>query len=537
MNNTGGGGPAQPLNGQFGRRGTGALAIGDAMLKGFMQGHKVKEQRKQAQAEAMYNSAQAAIGAARDQYQQKIDSGEAKPNDEKDPAFIAYKGTTDTALAGISSIMIPDKTQKGKKSASGGSGSTGGKDKKQASAGFSNIRDFLAANQHIVPQLALMTMQARPLGQTQQGKEQNVKLQEQQQEVQSKQQAAADSNMVALYGSLDEKQQAILPPEVKKQVFDVDPETGVKPIDAAKGRIEQRERESGRGTPKEYSSPDGSRRGWYVPGRQPEGWNATAGSAAPKAGSDAEAEDKFLKEKFGVTRENATTEQLTAARQQARADKTLQTATTSTSSTTPQGDRKTTATRKATPVAIQPPPAASRQASPASAGISKPPTAKASPTGQGAQGIGRPPQAGKTAKAGITPPPGGKQTALTASVTRQATQKQKEGYRKAENQYKADLAAADKAFAAAQKTAATGDPSILEAAQQAKDAAYTRAKKFLDGAKQSVAEEYDSAVKSIGGTTGGQQQGTIAIQAPDGNTYTFPDQKSADAFKQAAGIK
>ena len=36
---------------------------------------------------------------------------------------------------------------------------------------------------------------------------------------------------------------------------------------------------------------------------------------------------------------------------------------------------------------------------------------------------------------------------------------------------------------------------------------------------------------------GNQPQGAITVNAPNGKTYTFKDQQSADAFKQKAGIK
>ena len=98
---------------------------------------------------------------------------------------------------------------------------------------------------------------------------------------------------------------------------------------------------------------------------------------------------------------------------------------------------------------------------------------------------------------------------------------QQEGYRKAETQYKKDIDAADKAFAAAQKTAATtGDQSIIATAQKVKDAQYEMAKTMLQGAKQSVAQEYDAAVKSIGGTTG---QGATENNPPQGATARVKD--------------
>ncbi len=119
----------------------------------------------------------------------------------------------------------------------------------------------------------------------------------------------------------------------------------------------------------------------------------------------------------------------------------------------------------------------------------------------------------------MSPPPtsaavagagGGKQTALTAYVTRQAGKAQQEGYRKAETAYSTALTNADTKFAAAQKAAsASGDPSILATAQAAHDRAIKRAELDLEEAKSSVATEYDAAVKSIGGTPGAQAGGNL----------------------------
>jgi hypothetical protein len=350
--------------------------------------------------------------------------------------------------------------------------------------------------------------------------------------------------MFAMYGNLTEEQKKTLPPEVRKQVFDPDPKTGIVPIDAAKNRIELREREAGRGTPREYTSPDGSRRDWFVPGRQPEGWNATAGtSGQPKEGSVEAFTTNALKG-WGI---DANTPPATKAAAEKFAHdwwgwRQAQTSSSTSGSTVdPQGNRTTTnaTTRGAKePQAkdyglpdtfkmqqgIQPPPTGSQQAPAASGGITKPPTAKAATTGQGKQGITPPPQSPKTAKAGMSPPPtsaavagagGGKQTALKASVTRQAVQKQQDGYGKAEAAYKKTVDDADKAFATAQaKAAQTGDPSILATAQAVRDRDKEQAVIDLEKAKERVAKEYDAAVKSIGGTPGSQSQSSTDNPPP-----------------------
>ena len=102
---------------------------------------------------------------------------------------------------------------------------------------------------------------------------------------------------------------------------------------------------------------------------------------------------------------------------------------------------------------------------------------------------------------------------------------QQQGYQKAETAYSKAIADADKAFAAAQKTAASsGDQSILATAQAAKDRAYARATLDREDAKAAVATENDAAVKSSGGTPGSQQQtyGYVAADA-QGNQYGSND--------------
>jgi hypothetical protein len=53
--------------------------------------------------------------------------------------------------------------------------------------------------------------------------------------------------------------------------------------------------------------------------------------------------------------------------------------------------------------------------------------------------------------------------------------------------------------------------------------------------QQLIQNRENAIVGSPSGATGAA--GTISVQAPDGNTYTFPTQQAADAFKQAAGIQ
>lgn len=507
--------PAGPLPGQFGRKGTGALAIGDSLLKGFMAGHQAKEQKKQAEAQATINAADAASEAAYQQYQDALTKAGGNVNDPA--AQAAYQSYTQTFQAGKQAkakFVIPEKTQKGKKSAGDSDPvkSPDGK-KKQASAGFNNIKDFFEANPHIVPQIALMTMQPKPQGLAPQSQEtvQNLEAtrlanQKNQTLLQNEQ---TYQNGFSAYAHLSPDEVAALPTDAKK---------GYETWQNARAALAPMKYT---GATRLYELGNG-KKAWlypeeasmYYPEAQP------VDTSAPKAGSPAELEDKYLKS-IGVTRADATLEQLTAATQYAKSANTVGSTTTSTSTTDTSGNRTTTTTRTPTPGKLGPPPQSASPKAKSGAGITAPPSA----------GSGK-----ASAKGGMTPPPGvTKETWQRQQVTRQAVQKQQEGYRRAESNYTKALQAADKAYDQAMKPTANYTPDPV-AAQAEKDRAYDRADAILRLDKISVAAEYDAAVRSLGGTPG-SQSAPIAVAAPDGNTYTFPDQASADRFKQAAGIQ
>ena len=529
--------PAQPLQGEFGRKGTGALAIGDSLLKGFMLGHEQKEQRKQAQAQATINAADAAANAAYDQYQTALTNAGGKADDPKaQAAYQEYVKAFQAGKQAKAQFVIPEKTQKGKKAAADTDPVKSPDDKKKknpVSAGFNNIKDFFEANPHIIPQLALVTMQPKPQGLSAGGQEQVQNLESQKlanQETQQKQQDLQTySAGRAIYDQLT-------PDQIQEGMKDPKWATAYQAYDAAKARLtpmrdESKDRVWTNGTdfislPIGQAPPPGAGYKPYEKTPTNESQTNMYYDAAARA--------------WGTTRDKLTVQQLEyvdAMRARTKAQSSGQT-TYSYSTVDPQGNRSTVTRKISEPVpkpsgvtdlpasvfqqGIQPPPGGSQASPAASGGITPPPTASAAPTGKGKQGITAPPQGSKTAKAGITPPPGKKETALTASVTRQAVTKQQEGYRKAETAYTKALADADKAFAAAQKTAAsTGDQSILQTAQAAKDRAYARAKLDLLDAKDSVAKEYDTAVKSIGGTPGGQDN--TADNPPPGASARVKD--------------
>jgi hypothetical protein len=512
------------LQGNVLGKGTGALAIGDSLLKGFMLGHQMKEQRKQQQAETAIAAADAAAEGAYQKYQQNLQNLGPQPaqNDPKyaqwkqqaDGFYSDYQGVFNQAKQEKAKYILPDKTQKGKKTAaesgsSTGATGTGGKEKKPASAGFNNIKDFFEANPHIVPQIALLAMQPKPQGLSPQGQEQVQNLESQKLANQQQQAAVADTQrrqaaqkIYDQYSGLNEQEFAALPPETQRM------------FNSAKNVLFPPRTT---GATYLYQKPDGSITRTY-PGSEPAGSIPYVPGRDVKPGTPGFYLEQAAKES-GKSVNDLSTDEINAAMAKYKAAQVPQTTTTSTSSTTPQGVHESTTTRKASPGGIQRPPTGSQQASPSTGGMTRPPTAQAAPTGQGKQGVQPPPQAAKTAKGGMAPPPisaavagagGGKQTALTAAVTRQAVQKQQEGYGKAEAAYKKTVDDADKAFAAAQKTAATsGDPSILATAQAVRDRDKAQAVIDLEKAKGRVKREFDAAVKSIGGTPGDEGGGSL----------------------------
>jgi hypothetical protein len=486
--------PAQPLAGEFGKKGTGALAIGDSLLKGFMLGHQQKEQKKAAQAQATINAADASANAAYEQYQQALTKAGGNQNDPSaQAAYQAYQTAFQAGKQAKAQFVIPDKTQKGKKNATDTDPAKSPDDKKKknpASAGFNNIKDFFDANPHIVPQIALLTMQPKPPGLSPQGQEQVQNLETNRLANEQKQRQLQNEKTYqdgfTTFSHLSPGEIASLPPDVKK---------GYAAWQNARAALTPMKFS---GTAKLYDVGNGKKAylypeeaAQYYPNAQP------VDTSAAKPGTPG----FFLKKKadeLGKDVNDLSTQDIEAANGEYRSSLTPSTATTSTSTTNPQGDRTTVTTRSAKP-----------------GGYSKPPTAGASPSGQRTQGVGQPPQVGKTAqtaqtgaRGGYSQPPKGKETALTASVTRQATKAQQEGYKKAETAHSAALTKADNDYRTAVKQAAD-DPDALKRAQAARDRAVTRAELDLEDAKAGVAKEYDAAVKSIGGTPGSETTGSL----------------------------
>lgn len=158
--------PSGPLAGQFGKKGTGALAIGDAIFKGVMLGHAEKEKRKAEQAEATISAADKATDAAYSQYQDALTKAGGNVNDAKaKAAYDAYLGVFNQSKQAKAQFVIPDKGKGGQKV--GGQSKDG---KKQGPLG--GIKEFFEANPHIVPQIALLAMQPKAPGLSQEAKTQ-----------------------------------------------------------------------------------------------------------------------------------------------------------------------------------------------------------------------------------------------------------------------------------------------------------------------------------------------------------------------------
>ena len=149
MNNTGGGGPAQPLQGNFGKKGTGTLAIGDAMLKGWVQGRKVKAERENAKAEASLGAMQAGEQAAWGTYQDSVAKNES-PEQQK-AKYDAYTGLYKSNTAKMGEFSKEDKKirQKERKA-------TGGKQPTKLQSFGEKLKAFWDEHPNLLPETAIL---------------------------------------------------------------------------------------------------------------------------------------------------------------------------------------------------------------------------------------------------------------------------------------------------------------------------------------------------------------------------------------------
>ena len=462
----------------------GIATIGDSMFRGFLQGHAIKEQRRYGQAMAQYNAGSAALNAARQTYQQAIDSGTAKPNDENDPAFKTYQEQANLILSKLEPLTVPKKPAKG--------------EKKEKGQGFGGkIKDFMEANQHIIPSLAYAAMQPVPLGKTPEGQAQQLKLKAAQQEsavadeaIARDKQADQYKNYVAMHASLKPDEIAKLPPDEQKELakaqkwlqlngFDksgkfitVEDGNGTQRIiqegvdQVAPG--EHVVSTTGRGTPQLWTSDDGKMFRAYMDDPRTKTAKPYVPSKIAPPGSDDYKFQAFMRNR-GVEQGKESDEDIAAWEQFKTQNRQPIGKTVSTSSTDVNGNRTTVTTKER-------------------GGISAPPKA-----GQ--------PKAANRASGPLTAPPG--KTTLT-----QANRTQKVETEKA-NRHRTAQAAFDTQMAAARKLT---DP----AAQQQ---AVNQAQQELDNEKGQIGQWYAGQVHAIGGTVAGEN----TQKPPAGATMVYKD--------------
>ncbi len=205
-------------------KGPGVATIADSMLRGFMQGHAIKEQRKFAQANAAINAGQAAENSAWQTYQDAIVSG--KSPDEQKALYDNYAGIYQKNTDTMQQFAVPDKKSKDGQKKPKGEGKDS-KDKTPQGQGFGGkLKDFFEANPHLVPQLAILSRSAgmRQPGLSPEGQQKQLQLKAAQQES-----ATADIGLADLqrkqgaqkvydqFAGLNEQEVAALPPEQQKQ--------------------------------------------------------------------------------------------------------------------------------------------------------------------------------------------------------------------------------------------------------------------------------------------------------------------------------
>lgn len=444
--------PAQPLQGQFGGgRGSGKLAIGDSILKGFIQGHEAKAQKKAAQATATISAANAATEAAHQKYQDALvaANGDVNSPDAK-AAYAAYTDVFTKGKQAIAQFVIPDDTQKKPK---------GAKDKIKGA--FSSIGEFMSANPHVVPQLALLSMQPQKPGMTPESKQAQVKQAEQADQAASahlelaEQQRKANAQKVYdQFSGLSEEQRAALPAD--QQAAYRSAQNVLYPPNRT-------------GATKLYKLADGTT-GYFHPDAVPDGAqpvlpNSMAGGSS-KIGTFPDYATRWAKEN-NLDPQKLTVTQIDALKKRYAWDSQHD----STSSTTVSpGIDSTTTTSSRTAGGAPPFPSVS------GGGITRPPAAAAAGRRGGGGGVTRPPAAAS-----------GQPSLRRSQITRQVEDKKKGMYDKAK-------AARDKALLVNNAKLA-GDPV-------AKKKADDLAEQQFQQAGAAAETWYNQQVRDIGGTPG-----------------------------------
>ena len=235
----GGGQPTKPLQGNYTKAG-GKMAIGDALMKGFLQGHQVKEQRKYAQAQTELNVGQAMEQTAWKNYQDALVSG--KSPEETKALYESYTGIYDKNTQNMQKYAVPEKKSKGGQQATGetkGEGGKKGKDDTQKPMSFGDrVKDFFAANPHLVPQLAVLTrkMGKNKPGPTPDTQANALNLAALQRKDQQDTQAISDQNVMASAHATEKD----MTPEQKKIARAAMPEADRKKLEEAEARRDER---------------------------------------------------------------------------------------------------------------------------------------------------------------------------------------------------------------------------------------------------------------------------------------------------------
>lgn len=527
---------AQPMPeqaGYMGKAGAG-LAIGDSLMKGVLKGLQMKEQKKYAQATATINALDTTTNSAYENYQTLLAQGK---QDEAKAAYDVYLKNFNDAKAAKAQFAIPDKkAQQGQK----------GKGKKDdngvaMAGGFgAGLKQFFERNPHVIPELALVAMQPKPPGPSIETIQNQavIKQNEQAQKIGDIQVAEMERKKAAektydLYSGLSADELAALPRETQ-QAFQSAKDVLFPPYQTR--------------TTRQYISPDGKSREWYIPGMEPEGWNAVATGSQTKPGTESEYTSQALKG-YGYTSENAPAPLLKYLHDSWQYK---QAQTTSGSHEAMAPDPVTgklvaiklgSSTTKGAP-APKPPAGFAPLGDdglPTQGGMQAPPqqSAPSAQTG-GKTATGKmtaPPSATpKTAapkaagKGAMTPPPTGiagvRNTGVSAMAVATNTQKveteKTTRYQKAEDAYKKAIAANQKEY---EKIAA----SLLKAGQwndatkkqqaDALKAANAKAAADLEAAKGEIGKWYEQQVRAVGGTVGnGAPQGP-----PAGATMVYKD--------------
>lgn len=139
------GGPLPHEAGFMGKTGSVASVL-DQGVKGFLRGRQAAEQKKAQQANYAIDLSQKNEQNAWSTYQDALRTGQAKPGDEKDPAYQAYIQAHHTTSQTMEKVAIPEDKPKGQKGAK-----KKDDDNKPKSFG-EKLSAFMSTNPHVIPQ-------------------------------------------------------------------------------------------------------------------------------------------------------------------------------------------------------------------------------------------------------------------------------------------------------------------------------------------------------------------------------------------------